>query len=155
MCACCNHETPTTVALHCNPSIEICSDCLDWLVQRRDKQERAAGPVRIVFHDAIFPVRNVARALDHYRKLGFETDTHDETYGFASRDNLTIHLELSDGSSERGAVYLHVTDADALAEAWRRAGLEVAGPEDFDYGKREGSHRDRDGNLIRFGSPLA
>jgi hypothetical protein len=30
----------------------------------------------------------------------------------------------------------------------------VIGPEDFDYGKREGSHVDVDGNLIRFGSPL-
>jgi hypothetical protein len=28
------------------------------------------------------------------------------------------------------------------------------GAQDFDYGKREGSHTDPDGNLIRFGSPL-
>jgi hypothetical protein len=27
------------------------------------------------------------------------------------------------------------------------------GPADYDYGKREGSHTDPDGNLIRFGSP--
>jgi hypothetical protein len=33
--------------------------------------------------------------------------------------------------------------------------LEVTGPDDLDYGKREGSHTDPDGNLIRFGSPLA
>jgi hypothetical protein len=31
----------------------------------------------------------------------------------------------------------------------------AAGPEDYDYGKREGSHIDPDGNKIRFGSPLA
>jgi hypothetical protein len=30
----------------------------------------------------------------------------------------------------------------------------VVGPEDFDYGKREGFHTDLDGNRIRFGSPL-
>jgi hypothetical protein len=35
-----------------------------------------------------------------------------------------------------------------------RPGASVIGPEDSDYGKREGSHADRDGNLIRFGSPL-
>jgi len=30
----------------------------------------------------------------------------------------------------------------------------VTGPEDYDYGKREGSHIDPDGDKIRFGSPL-
>ena len=39
-----------------------------------------------------------------------------------------------------------------------RAGLQgwvsVTGPDDYDYDKREGSHRDPDGNLLRFGSPL-
>ncbi len=50
---------------------------------------------------------------------------------------------------------MHVDDADALAKA---SGppmvLEFVAPQDFDYGKREGSHTDPDGNLIRFGSPL-
>jgi hypothetical protein len=49
---------------------------------------------------------------------------------------------------------MHVNDADQLAEDWRTPGVAVVGPEDFDYGKREGSHTDPDGNLIRFGSPL-
>jgi uncharacterized glyoxalase superfamily protein PhnB len=51
-------------------------------------------------------------------------------------------------------LYLHCDDADELADAWRKAGLEVPGPEDYDYGKREGTHTDPDGNLIRFGSPI-
>jgi uncharacterized glyoxalase superfamily protein PhnB len=51
-------------------------------------------------------------------------------------------------------LYLHVDDADGLAEEWRRAGMDVSGPENYDYGKREGTHTDPDGNLIRFGSPL-
>jgi hypothetical protein len=32
--------------------------------------------------------------------------------------------------------------------------MNLIGPDDYDYGKREGSHRDPDGNLLRFGSPL-
>jgi hypothetical protein len=32
--------------------------------------------------------------------------------------------------------------------------VDVVGPDDYDYGKREGSHVDPDGNLLRFGSPL-
>jgi uncharacterized glyoxalase superfamily protein PhnB len=33
-------------------------------------------------------------------------------------------------------------------------GIEVVGPRDEDYGKREGSITDPDGNVIRFGSPI-
>ena len=36
----------------------------------------------------------------------------------------------------------------------RQAGIEVDGPRDEDYGKREGFVTDPDGNVIRFGSPL-
>ncbi len=49
---------------------------------------------------------------------------------------------------------MYVDDTDQLAEEWRGAGVEFTGPTDFEYGKREGSHTDPDGNLIRFGSPL-
>ena len=49
---------------------------------------------------------------------------------------------------------MHVDDADALAEEWRGAGIDFVAPQDFEWGKREGSHEDPDGNLIRFGSPL-
>ncbi len=68
---------------------------------------------------------------------------------------MTIHLTGADDEpSGGGAIYLHVDDADQVASDWRTAGVEVAGPEDFDYGKREGRHVDPDGNVIRFGSPL-
>ena len=52
------------------------------------------------------------------------------------------------------AAYLHVPDADALAAEWAHVpGTET--PVDTDYGLREGRHVDPDGNLLRFGSPLA
>ena len=44
-------------------------------------------------------------------------------------------------------------DVDQLADEWRKAGMEVAGPADQEYGLREASHVDPDDNLIRFGSP--
>jgi hypothetical protein len=47
-----------------------------------------------------------------------------------------------------------VDDADRLADDWRKAGVEITGPENFEWGKREGRRTDSDGNLIRFGSPL-
>ncbi|HLM97064.1 MAG TPA: VOC family protein [Acidimicrobiales bacterium] len=106
--------------------------------------------------EPIFTVTDAPRSRAHYQKLGFTTTEHDDTYAFAHRDNLTVHLARTDTKRPRraGAIYMHVENADHVAEAWRRAGLDVAGPEGFDYGKREGSHTDPDGNLIRFGSPL-
>ncbi len=111
-------------------------------------------PVRVVSHDPIFLVADVSRARRHYEKLGFTTDEHDQTYAFAHRDHLVLHLAQADGRPTVASVYLHVTDATRLAGEWRRAGVEVDGPQDYDYGKREGSHVDPDGNVIRFGSPI-
>jgi uncharacterized glyoxalase superfamily protein PhnB len=109
----------------------------------------------IVGAEPIFTVTDVQRAVDHYQRLGFSTSSHDETYAFAHRDDLTIHLAHRDDPAKGPtALYLHVDDADQLAAAWRQAGMHVTGPEDFDYGKREGSHTDPDGNKLRFGSPL-
>jgi uncharacterized glyoxalase superfamily protein PhnB len=114
------------------------------------------GAVRLAGFEPIFTVTEGRRAVDHYQRLGFTTSYHDQTYAFTHRDNLTIHLALADSSvpAGSGALYLHVDDADQLADDWRKAGLQVVGPEDFDYGKREGWHADPDGNKIRFGSPL-
>jgi ketosteroid isomerase-like protein/catechol 2,3-dioxygenase-like lactoylglutathione lyase family enzyme len=105
--------------------------------------------------EAIFNVADVARSLEHYRRLGFTTSEHDETYAFVHRDDMTIHITHDDeGTSTGSTLYIHVDDAAQLAADWRAAGVVVVGPEDHDYGKREGSHTDPDGNLLRFGSPL-
>jgi catechol 2,3-dioxygenase-like lactoylglutathione lyase family enzyme len=105
----------------------------------------------------IFPVVDLPRALAHYAALGCSVSTHDEGYGFAARGGVELHLVVvADGDPRRGpaAAYLHVPDADALAAEWAQVpGTEP--PVDTDYGLREGRHTDPDGNLLRFGSPLA
>jgi catechol 2,3-dioxygenase-like lactoylglutathione lyase family enzyme len=113
--------------------------------------------VRVVGGEPIFNVADVPRAVAHYERLGFTTSHYDEGYAFARRDRLTIHLAgVSEGQATGGgSLYMHVDDADTLADDWRRAGVDVTAPRDYDWGKREGSHVDPDGNLIRFGSPLA
>jgi catechol 2,3-dioxygenase-like lactoylglutathione lyase family enzyme len=106
----------------------------------------------------IFPVRDVEAALAHYRRLGFETRGYEDgMYGFAARDSLEIHLGLAsalDPGTNASGAYLWVDDADALAAEWRDAGVEVATPVDTPWGQHEGAHRDPDGNVIRFGSPV-
>jgi hypothetical protein len=112
---------------------------------------------RVVSVEPIFVVSDVTRAVPHYEQLGFSTSHHDEGYAFAHRNELTIHLAGPGVDPERvgrGSIYMHVDDADALAEEWRDAGVEFVEPHDVEWGKREGSHKDLDGNLIRFGSPL-
>jgi uncharacterized glyoxalase superfamily protein PhnB len=121
---------------------------------KRDRGVETSA-VRVVGHEPCFAVADVARAASHYQLLGFTISFHDESYAFAHRDNLTIHLARSDEQTVgAGALYIHVDDADRLADDWRAAGVNVTGPDDYDYGKREGSHRDPDGNLLRFGSPF-
>jgi len=105
----------------------------------------------------IFPVTDLERALDHYAALGCHVTTHDETYGFAAMAGVELHLTVvadHDPLRTASAAYLHVPDADDLAARWApvdRTGAPVA----TGYGLREGWHIDPDGNLLRFGSPLA
>ncbi|HMD47292.1 MAG TPA: VOC family protein [Acidimicrobiales bacterium] len=143
--------------LHGRPDIVVCYRCLDWLNARRARFVVAsAGGVRIVNTDPCFAVADVARAVDHYQRLGFDVSHHDETSASAHRNGLTVHLALADDPDRvgKGAIYLHVDDAQELADEWRKAGVEVIGPEDDQHRTRQGSHVDPDGNLIRFGSPV-
>lgn len=87
----------------------------------------------VVRFEPIFVVTDILRATDHYARMGFHIDLHDETYAFTHRDReLTIHLtlELEPAPSE---LYIHCQDADEIAKAWRMAGLEISGPADEDY----------------------
>ncbi len=116
-----------------------------------------AGTWLVTGFEPIFMVADVTRSVAWFEAAGFETSFHDDTYAFAHRDrDLTIHLTqaAADEIPGRGALYLHCQEADRVAEEWRRAGIDVDGPRDEDYGKREGSIRDPDGNVIRFGSPI-
>jgi uncharacterized glyoxalase superfamily protein PhnB len=107
--------------------------------------------------EPIFGVADIARSVAWFEKAGFDVSLHGDTYAFAHRSrDLTIHLAHTPGGQApvHGALYIHCHDADRVAEEWRQAGIEVDGPWDEDYGKREGSVSDPDGNLIRFGSPI-
>jgi uncharacterized glyoxalase superfamily protein PhnB len=111
----------------------------------------------------ILPVRELEPALAHYAALGFRTRPygHGTTYGYASRGDVDIHLvgvgDRHDPKTTASSVFLFVDDADALFAEWSAAGVpgRLVAPQDTEWGQREGSHIDPDGNLLRFGSPLA
>ncbi len=144
------------VRLRSHPDQPICHDCLDGLNAQRDGQvQLIAGSWLVTGSEPIFQVSDVARSVAWFERAGFEVSSHDDTYALAHRErNLTIHLARTEGNRGHGGLYLHCQDADRVAQEWRAAGIDVDGPRDEDYGKREGSARDPDGNLIRFGSPI-
>ncbi len=107
----------------------------------------------------IFPVRDVAASLAFYAGLGFQTRAYEGAaeYGFATLDGVELHLG---GTPHRlhqtpHSAYLFVDDADDLAERWAHAGADVRPPVDTSWGLHEGVLIDLDGNIIRFGSPIA
>jgi hypothetical protein len=105
----------------------------------------------------ILPTRDMDVMREHYERLGFAVRVHGGDYATASRDGINLHFHLVPGRDPRqeaGAVYIAVDDVDALHAEWVAAGVGETG-ELFDpgFGVLEGAHTDRDGNLIRFGSP--
>lgn len=105
----------------------------------------------------IFAVHDLEVAMAHYQRLGFATRAYEGGgYGYATRDGIEIHLGMVPSTDRRtSSAYLWVEDADELARAWRSAGVEVHSPEDAEWGQHEGAVVDPDGNVIRFGSPMA
>ena len=126
-----------------------------------DLARAAARPWRAKGCSPVLPVSDINRAIDHYRKLGFDVQAYegDAPYAFAVRNSIELHLSQIrdlDAATNTSVYYLYVDDADALYATWRLAEIDgrLFAPFDTEYGLREGTHVDPDGNLVRFGSPL-
>jgi hypothetical protein len=158
-CWCCG-ETRTgdkLVGLRCHPEVALCDSCVGWLDQQR--AERANQALRHAI--PILATTEITRALGHYRALGFDAEGWEGGgYGFLQRDGVELHLgevDTLEPTTNTVSVYLFVADADQLHTEWAAASVDgrLDAPTDTDYGLREGRHIDPDGNVIRFGSPLA
>ena len=158
ICACCSTAVDWWVRLRTHPDLPICHNCLSGLNNQRDGQlQLITGKWLVTGFEPIFKVADVARSVAWFERAGFQVSSHDETYAFAHWErDLTIHLvqAIGDESPGHGALYIHCQDANRVAEEWRQVGIDVVGTRDEDYGKREGSVIDPDGNVIRFGSPI-
>jgi len=111
------------------------------------------------------PTTDMARTIEHYRRLGFTfsapgSDVEPAEAGFAigKRDGVELHFALKpDHDPGRTAtwVYISVEDADELSAEFGASGAgQGRTARDTDYRMRELAHIDPDGNLLLFGSPL-
>ena len=93
-----------------------------------------------------------------FERAGFEVDLHDDIDAFAHRERgLTIHLAktVDEETAGGGAVYLRCQDRGSGGRGMGPSTrIIVSGPRDEDYGNREGSASDAEGNVIRFGGPI-
>jgi hypothetical protein len=157
-CACCSTSVDWWVRLRSHPDLPICHSCLGGLNGQRDGQlQLLTSTWLITGFEPVFNVASVTRSAGWYERAGFQVSLHSDTYAFAHRDqDLTIHLAQAsaDDPPGHGGLYIYCLDADRVAEDWSQAGIAVEGPLDEDYGRREGSVRDPDGNVIRFGSRI-
>ncbi len=120
----------------------------------------------------IFRVREIGAAEAFYcGRLGFTVDFRFANgpdgphYLGVSIDGQALHLSTFGGDSVPGAAaYIYVDDVDALFARVTALGLATPGrpdspvedgPTDQTWGMREFYVRDADGNVLRFGSPLA
>jgi uncharacterized glyoxalase superfamily protein PhnB len=113
------------------------------------------APVSLVGAATVFVVQDVRRSVEHYRDvLGF-TYGDPAFYAGLERDNVVIHLQAA-GETKRqpghGAVYVFVTDVDALYRELSARGARTLGePKDYPYGMRDFDVHDLDGNQLGFG----
>ena len=110
----------------------------------------------------ILPVKDLARAIDFYRLLGFSARRYQDSdvYAFLTRDGLEIHLraatDLIVGQNPSG-VYFYLADgtAAALEAEFRAAGVSVLSPlSPREWYMNEFVLSDPDHNLLRFGESL-
>lgn len=111
----------------------------------------------------ILPVKDMARSMDFYRRLGFRAERYQngDGYGFLSRDGIEMHLNQSNMLIENHSpcgvyFYLKQGTAAALEEEFRAAGVAILSPlAPREWKMNEFVLSDPDGNLLRFGEDIA
>ena len=119
----------------------------------------AAPKFECEMHHPILPVADVRAAVEFYvQRLGFSEDfTHGKPPNFAgvSLDQVQVFLETGHSSPGGSSVYFVVGNADDLYAFQRANGVSVPQqPQDRDWGLRDFTIRDPDGNYLTFGHRL-
>jgi len=110
----------------------------------------------------ILPVRDLMRAIEFYRRLGFTAKRYrdGDFYAFIQRDGRQLHLSktpelVPENNFVRVYFYLHDGTAAALEAECRAAGMAIVEPlAPREWKMNEFVLRDPDGNRLIFGESL-
>ena len=111
----------------------------------------------------ILPVRDLARAMAFYRRLGFTAQAWQDSdfYGFLHRDGQSVHLSRSEklaNNESPAAAYFYLVKgtAAALEAEFRAAGIEILNPlAPRPWNMRDFTISDPDGNMLHFGEEIS
>lgn len=103
-------------------------------------------------------VRDMARSVAFYRKLGFRLVYGGERSGFSSLQLGDAFVNLAAASAYKGEwwgrVIFRVADADACHQSFTAAGLQPPHPKDAPWGERFFHVTDPDGHELSFAQRL-
>ena len=168
-CGCCGRQLPSrrVAELGVTPGVFICAGCALWAARRAGwvsllrqvrlrsllprRRRRAGHVVRVAI--PILPSSDLDRTAVYYRALGFVEAERHPGYLLLHSGGVELHFADQDGAGP-GMCFLHVADAAKLWKQVRDLGAAGVGPlADQDYGLREFTLTDPDGNKVRVGSP--
>ena len=103
-------------------------------------------------------VRDMAKSVQFYRRVGLELSYGGETASFTSfrmgRDSLNLIFDPSVRPVWWGRAVFHVEGVDQLYRQLKERGLEPDVPSDGDWGERYFHIIDPDGHELSFAEPL-
>jgi hypothetical protein len=168
-CGCCGRHFPAgrVAELGTTPGVYICAGCALWAARRagllsalRQIRVRSLLPRfgRHAPHVArsaipILPSSDLDRSVTFCAPAGFVEVERHEGYLLLHNDGVELHFAYHDTVTP-GTCFLHVTDAAKLWKQLRHLGVEGVGDiADQNYGLREFTLTDPDGNQVWIGSP--
>jgi hypothetical protein len=169
-CGCCGKRFPTTevAELGSTPGVFICAGCALWAARRaglisalRQIRLRSMLPRfgRRSPHTAqsaipILPSSDLDRTAAFYAPAGFVEAKRHDRYLLLHNSGVELHF-LRHGTVAPSTCFVHVADATKMWKQLRNLDIDGVGDvADQDYGLREFTLTDPDGNQVRFGSPL-
>ena len=103
-------------------------------------------------------VRDMARSVQFYRRVGLDLSFGGETASFTSfrlgRDSLNLVLDSSGGPGWWGRAIFRVDGVDELYARLKERGLEPDVPSDGEWAERYFHIIDPDGHELSFAEPL-
>jgi catechol 2,3-dioxygenase-like lactoylglutathione lyase family enzyme len=166
-CGCCGRDLPSAqvAELGSTPGVFICAGCALWAARRagllsalRRVRLRSVlprrgrrGPHSARTAIPVLPSGDLDRTATFYSHVGFEEVERHEGYLLLHNDGVELHFTLHEVVVP-GTCFVHVVDATKLWKQLRDLGVDGVGElADQDYGLREFTVTDPDGNRVRLG----